>query len=217
MVDTEVQIPGTGRALDILARVPSGELVAIENQFATADHDHLTRGLSYAVGLEATALVVVAESHLDEFRAVARYLNELAERSDADRRIGVYLVGPSAERVGEYVIPRLIESPNPWVTAATTAKPAAIQSVEELLDKAPSSVRETVRDIVAWWDAQPAGSVRYGALTAISLDRPHPIKPSRPLSHIVLYLNGSYAVNRVATSSLRRLSWKTAPRSSTNS
>ena len=78
LVDTEVQVPGTLRALDILARTPTGELVAIENQFGVSDHDHLTRGLAYAVGLGAVGLVVVAEEHLSEFRAVAGYLNSLA-------------------------------------------------------------------------------------------------------------------------------------------
>ena len=53
LIDTEISIPGTGRALDILAETSEG-LVAIENQYSMADHDHLTRGLAYAIGLEAT-------------------------------------------------------------------------------------------------------------------------------------------------------------------
>ena len=79
-------------ALDILARQPTGELVAIENQFGKLNHDHLTRGLAYAVGLRAPTLVLVSEEHMNEFRAVASYLNSLAERSEGDVRIGVYLV-----------------------------------------------------------------------------------------------------------------------------
>ena len=50
----------------------------IENQYGRADHDHLTRGLAYAVARRARGLVVVAEQHRDEFRAVAQYLNERA-------------------------------------------------------------------------------------------------------------------------------------------
>src|SRR5262249_6623260 len=74
----EQSVPETLRSLDILAS-SKDRLVAIENQYGVADHDHLTRGLAYAVGLEASALVVVAERHLNEFRAIARYLNRCAE------------------------------------------------------------------------------------------------------------------------------------------
>jgi hypothetical protein len=198
LVKTEVQIPGTGRALDILARLPTGDLVAIENQFGTADHDHLTRGLAYAVGLDAHALVVVAEGHLNEFRAVASYLNSLAERSDADHRIGVYLVALSVETVEEYVIPRLsvIESPNAWLRAASEIETTGLQSVEEFLAKVPAGAREAMQLVLDWWTSQPGGTVRHGAQTAISLDRPHPTHPSRPLSHIVFNDNGSYTINR---------------------
>lgn len=198
LVKTEVQIPGTARALDILARLPTGEFVAIENQFGTADHDHLTRGLAYAVGLEARCLVVIAESHLNEFRAVASYLNSLAERSDADHRIGVYLIALSVEQVEEYVIPRLsvIESPNAWLQAANDLETSGLQSVEEFLAKVPASPREAMKLVVEWWTQQPGGTVRHGAQTAISLDRPHPVHPSRPLSHIVFNDTGTYTVNR---------------------
>ena len=56
---TEVEIPG-GRRLDILAKDADGRNWAIENQYGEADHDHLTRALAYAVGLECRAVIVVA-------------------------------------------------------------------------------------------------------------------------------------------------------------
>ncbi|MDQ6948824.1 MAG: hypothetical protein M3256_21840 [Actinomycetota bacterium] len=198
LVKTEVQIPGTARALDILARLPTGDLVAIENQFGTADHDHLTRGLAYAVGLEAHALVVVAEGHLNEFRAVASYLNSLAERSEADHRIGVYLVALSVENVEEYVIPRLslIESPNAWLQAASEVETSGLQTIDEFLAKVPWGARELMQVVVDWWTLQPGGTIRHGAQTAISLDRPHPTHHGKPLSHIVFNDTGTYTVNR---------------------
>ena len=48
LVETEHSTAG-GRSLDILAETPDGRRVAIENQYGVADHDHLTRGLAYAV------------------------------------------------------------------------------------------------------------------------------------------------------------------------
>ena len=67
---TEADVHG-GRRLDILATDADGRNWAIENQYGEADHDHLTRALAYAVGLKCRAVIVVAESHRDEFVAVA--------------------------------------------------------------------------------------------------------------------------------------------------
>ena len=49
---------------------------------------------------EARGLVVVAEQHRDEFRAVAQYLNDLAEHSP-ERGIAVWLVEAKAVRIEE--------------------------------------------------------------------------------------------------------------------
>lgn len=51
-----------------------GRRVAIENKYQAVDNDHLTRGLAYAVGHKARALVVIAEEHRPEL-AAAEYLN----------------------------------------------------------------------------------------------------------------------------------------------
>jgi hypothetical protein len=74
-IRTEMKIPGLLRSLDIFVELENGERIAIENQFSEADHDHLTRALAYAVGLEANTIILVAESHRPEFVAVAQYLN----------------------------------------------------------------------------------------------------------------------------------------------
>jgi hypothetical protein len=197
LVETEKSIPGTGRALDILARLPTGESIAIENQYGTVDHDHFTRGLAYAVGLNAVALVLIAEGHLDEFRAVAGYLNSLAERSEADHRIGVYLVGLSVEMVEQYVVPRLalLESPNSWVEGIAQVA-AGFRSIEEFESAVPDNARGVMGEVIRWWTEQPTGTVRLGAQTAISLDRPRPGHPNRPLSHVVLNRNGTYTIQR---------------------
>lgn len=79
-----------GRRIDIVAEDASGSEFVIENQYGRADHDHLTRGLAYAVARRAHGLVVVAEEHRDQFRAVAEYLNELAEQA-SDGGIYVWL------------------------------------------------------------------------------------------------------------------------------
>ena len=94
---SEVPITG-GRRIDIVAQGADGSEFVIENQYGRADHDHLTRGLAYAVARRARGLVVVAEEHRDEFRAVAQYLNEMAEH-DPERGIAVWLVEAKAVRI----------------------------------------------------------------------------------------------------------------------
>lgn len=95
----EVQTDG-GRRIDIVVEAEGGAEFVVENQYGRADHDHLTRGLAYAVARRARGLIVVAEEHRDEFRAVAQYLNELAELDPA-QGIAVWLVEAKAVRIGE--------------------------------------------------------------------------------------------------------------------
>jgi hypothetical protein len=124
-VGKEVPVPGTARKLDLLATTPAGLRVAIENQYRSVDHDHLTRGLAYAVGTNAHALVIIAEDHQDEFVAVADYLNQAAESMGEDG-IGIFLLTLSVEAVEDYLVPRfqVRSRPNAWrseVWASNTA------------------------------------------------------------------------------------------------
>lgn len=112
---TEVEVPG-GRRLDILAKDTDGRRWAVENQYGEADHDHLTRALAYAVGLECRAVIVVAESHRDEFVAVADEWNRYSEAYGSDG-IRLFLVAIEAGRIGESVPGfrfRLVAGPNEW-------------------------------------------------------------------------------------------------------
>lgn len=124
----EVEIPG-GRRLDILAKDPDGGKWAIENQYGEADHDHLTRALAYAVGLECRAVVVVAESHRDEFVAVADEWNRYSEAYGISG-IRLFLAAIEAGRIGNSAPGyrfRLVAGPNEWKSVTVTGglSPAA--------------------------------------------------------------------------------------------
>ena len=119
-IRTEVTLPGYKRKLDVLVESTSGDRFAIENQFNEADHDHMTRALAYAVGLEAKALIVIAESHRPEFVAVADYLNAAA-LAYQERGIPVFLVAIelfTAPSGGAY-FPRfeIVARPDEWKAA----------------------------------------------------------------------------------------------------
>ena len=121
IVSTEVEVPG-GRKLDILASDGDGRNWAIENQYGEADHDHLTRALSYAVGLECRAVIVIAESHRGEFIAVADEWNRYSEAYGSDG-IRLFLVAIEAGRIGDSATGfrfRLVAGPNEWKSATAT-------------------------------------------------------------------------------------------------
>ncbi len=133
---TEVEVPG-GRRLDILARDAHGRNWAVENQYGEADHDHLTRALAYALGLECRAVIVVAESHRDEFVAVADEWNRYSE-TYGDDGIRLFLVAIEAGRIGESAPGfrfRLVAGPNEWKRVTATG-PRSHSEADQLRAKA---------------------------------------------------------------------------------
>lgn len=119
-IRTEVALPGCKRKLDVLVESSSGDRIAIENQFNEADHDHMTRSLAYAVGLEAKAVIIVAEAHRPEFVAVANYLNSAA-MAYREKGIPVFLVSIElfADPSGGSYFPRfeIVARPDEWKAA----------------------------------------------------------------------------------------------------
>jgi hypothetical protein len=116
----EVTLPGYKRKLDVLVESTSGDKIAIENQFNEADHDHMTRALAYAVGLEANAVIVIAEAFRPEFVDLAEYLNSSA-LAYQEKGIPMFLVAIElfvAPSGGNY-FPRfqVVSRPNEWKAA----------------------------------------------------------------------------------------------------
>lgn len=152
--ETEVSTTG-GRRIDIVAPIEGGREFVIENQYGTADHDHLTRGLAYAVARRARGLIVVAESHRDEFKAVAQYLNEVAEH-DPERGIAVWLVEARAVRIEDSawapLFSTVVETND--FTASVDAMPqqTTLKSVDEFLAQFDTDDgRGAARDVVESW------------------------------------------------------------------
>jgi hypothetical protein len=153
--ESEVLTAG-GRRIDIVAQGEDGSEFVVENQYGRADHDHLTRGLAYAVARRARGLVVVAEEHRDEFRAVAEYLNDLAEL-DPDRGIAVWLVEAKAVRIGDSPWAPLfttVVEPNVFTATVEQAKQAAgpLKTLEEFWATFDDpSVLDGTRHVVDGW------------------------------------------------------------------
>jgi hypothetical protein len=122
-INQEVLIPGVGRRLDILVTLTDGSKIAIENQFGGLDHDHLTRALAYAVGLEVTTVIIVAEFHKPEFCAVAAYLNSAASVYEHGIKFFLVQVEVLSVHGSENVHPnfKLIVGPDEWRAAIETS------------------------------------------------------------------------------------------------
>lgn len=197
LLGTEVTLPTVNRNLDILARTADGRAIAIENQYLKVDHDHLTRGLAYAVGHRAKALVVVAEDHGAEFVAIADYLNSAYEQLGQEGGIAVFLVKLTAERVAEAIVPRftVVSRPNTWLTAVHDEGTVG-STVEAFFAACDEPLRGLARVIVTQWAARPAASMRINPKSAsVTLDFPY-VPGQPPRSVYVLYANGSMTVNR---------------------
>lgn len=185
-----------GRRIDIVAQGEDGSEFVIENQYGRADHDHLTRGLAYAVARRARGLIVVAEEHRDEFRAVAQYLNELAEL-DPERGVAVWLVEARAVRIGESPWAPLfaaVVEPNVFTASVEQAKQteSPLPSLEEFWSTfdSPPTLAATKKVADAW--LKEGHRLRLGP-NHVVLQAAGPAK-SRVRSVILLYANGSVLV-----------------------
>lgn len=191
---SEVQTTG-GRRIDIVAQGEDGSEFGIENQYGRADHDHLTRGLAYAVARRARGLVVIAEEHRDEFRAVAEYLNELAEH-DPDRGIAVWLVEAKAVRINDSPWAPLftaVVEPNAFTATVEQAKQDEnLSSDEEFWEQFDdATVRAAAQDVLEKWLA--AGYRRRLGPNHVVLEAPGPSQ-SRIRTVIALYADGRVMV-----------------------
>lgn len=184
-----------GRSIDIVAQVADGPEFVIENQYGRADHDHLTRGLAYAVARQARGLVVVAENHRDEFRAVAGYLNDMAEH-DPENGIGVWLVEARAARIGQSVWAPLftaVVAPNTFTARVEQAKRASrTPTLDELLAMCETDeVRLAWDEITTRW--RHLGYPLWRWPNSIALAAKGPSKNGQR-SVIALYPNGQVGI-----------------------
>jgi hypothetical protein len=199
LVDTEVTLPGTSRALDLLAELSDGRRVAIENQFGVVDHDHLTRALAYAVGLQATesgvaAMVLIAEQHLPEFVAIADYLNRAAEQL-GESGLPVFLVRVKVDTVEQYWVPRfeVVARPNDW--RAGVAEQLELRSPEELLDRMDTASRATAAALLADWEVRPGATIGHKARNAVAFYLKNPFAKAGKTAVFVQYGDGSFVIN----------------------
>jgi hypothetical protein len=193
--EAEVATTG-GRRIDIVAQGEDGSEFVVENQYGRADHDHLTRGLAYAVAHRARGLIVVAEEHRGEFRAVADYLNELAEH-DPERGIAVWLVEAKAVRIENSPWAPLftvVAKPNAFTKTVEQAKRSQLPmpSIDEIWAQFDSpTALDAAQQVVERWLAM--GHRRQLGPTYVRLEAAGP-STSGFRAVVRIYSNGQIAV-----------------------
>ena len=194
-----VEVPTEGgRRIDIVADGGDGVTFVIENQYGALNHDHLTRGLASAVASHARGLIVIAEQHRDEFRAVAHYLNELRD-NDPERGVAVWLVEAKAVRIGDSAWAPLFEpvvSPNTFTAAVeleqiSGRRRLAREDFDELFDS--KERLGAAHDLLEWWKG-PARSFRIMARPAQAVLMTRGPGVGGWSSVIGIYPNGQVAV-----------------------
>jgi len=169
LVRTEA--PVGSLSLDILAEMTNGDRVAIENQFKAADHDHLTRGLAYAIGSspQSKFLVVIAEHHKLEFKKVAEYMNSVGR--DTTNGIGVYLVEVSVLQGGDSYFPQfnVVVSPTWASEKASLIQNGVTGRVDDFIEKANKASRPVFSEIIASFKDKPGRSITYNSKAVLSL------------------------------------------------
>lgn len=203
MIAVEVEhATANNRSLDILAETADGRRIAIENQYGVADHDHLTRGLAYAVATNSSGLVVIAEDHRDEFLSVAAYLNDVAGQATT-HGIRVWLVQVRAvRRIGDDVwSPEFVvqAEPNEWENAVRRDATPILPSLDDFYEKCAELTgrewAETARTIIHEWLDRPSATESHGNVNTVSLYYPTPT--SRGRTNVVqLSTNGALTICR---------------------
>jgi hypothetical protein len=159
---TEVSV--AGKSLDILAGLDGDRLVVIENQYGKANHDHLKRGLEYALAKEAIALVLIAQQF-----PLAFISDSLPSRANVRRAelMPVFLVSLRVEMlVGKdlpYRIPRLdVVEPRPIEWPPVTL-PIPTITLPEFLGAVTASALPTVKALFETWRELPGCGIEAGA------------------------------------------------------
>lgn len=81
--------------VDIKAEDENGDMVVIENQFGTSNHDHLGKLITYGVAFEAKTAIWIVESPKQEHINAINWLNE------SDNGCNYYLVRLETIKIGD--------------------------------------------------------------------------------------------------------------------
>jgi len=132
LIDTEKPVgPFSADVFCRDARFSDPQHIVIENQLTKSDHDHLGKVITYAAGLEATTVVIIAEKFRDEHRSAMTWLNGASKEG-----YNFFAVEIELWRIGDSpVAPKfeVVVAPDNWVRQVQQGSAAA--DPEEMTDR----------------------------------------------------------------------------------
>jgi hypothetical protein len=136
--------------------------VLVENQLEKTDHTHLGQLLTYAAGLQAVAIVWVAERFTEEHRATLDWLNEIT-----DDRFNFFGLEIELWKIGDSpVAPKfnVVCKPNDWSKSVS----------EAAKDWAAEDLTETRRLQLDFWTAFREYMTAVGSFVKVTRPWPQP-------------------------------------------
>lgn len=113
LCDARREVSVGGYSADIIAHEDGGNrTVVIENQYNTANHDHLGKLVTYAAGLGAKIVVWVVEDVRQEAISAIKWLNEIS-RDD----VSFFLIKAALLQIGDSSLApqfTVVEKPDEW-------------------------------------------------------------------------------------------------------
>ncbi len=97
---------------DIVAVTPDDDIVLIENQFSSSDHNHLGQIITYLSGIKAKYVIWIAPSFRDSHRSAIKWLN-----ANTSEEFKFFAIELSVVKIGNSPMAPLfevIERPNDW-------------------------------------------------------------------------------------------------------
>lgn len=116
---TAAEHPVGGFALDLIGKdLATGDVVIVENQLETTDHNHLGQLLTYAGGTDAMNVVWCAPRFRDEHRAALDWLNDRTD--ETTRFFGVEVAAVRIDQSRPAPLFQLVVEPNDWAKRVHT-------------------------------------------------------------------------------------------------
>lgn len=113
LCDAKREVSVGDYSADILAREDGGDrVIVIENQYNTANHDHLGKLVTYAAGLGAKVVVWVVEDVRGEAISAIKWLNEISRDEISFFLIQAKLLQVDSSALAPQFV--VIEKPDEW-------------------------------------------------------------------------------------------------------
>jgi hypothetical protein len=166
IIDNSIEVGVGSFSCDIAAKdSDSNNIIIIENQFGTTDHDHLGKILTYSAGKDASIIIWISEKFREEHIKAIEWLNE-----NTDPKAGLSFFGVEIKLIKIENSPpapdfRIIVKPNDWERSIKISSQTISETSKKYLSFYLQLVEEYSKNNPNWrkLKAQPQSWLNFGA------------------------------------------------------